>query len=200
MSAGVEATVAHPLDPLSADEIARAVGIVRADKGLNGDARFGSITLVEPDKRKPAEENGGRRAELIIYDRATACTYEAIVSVTEGSLERWTPRPGVQSALTPEEYLEVEELTKAHPEFQAALHRRGIHDLDLVTRRPDSHRQQRFAGGVPRAAGVSHARLRAARSERKQLRASDRGRVWNCRPRPRRGPPDGRPRDRPRTH
>jgi primary-amine oxidase len=133
MSAGVEATVAHPLDPLSADEVARAVAVVRAEKGLDGDARFGSITLVEPDKRKPAEENGGRRAELIIYDRATACTYEAIVSVTGGGLERWTPRPGVQSALTPEEYVEVEDLTKAHPDFQAALRRRGIDDLDLVT-------------------------------------------------------------------
>src|SRR5581483_10514043 len=131
MSAAVETAVAHPLDPLSAEEIARAVATVRAEQGLDGGARFGSITLVEPDKR--ANENGGRRAELIIYDRATACVYEAIVSVADGRLERWTPRPGVQSALTPEEYLECEELTKAHPDFQAALRRRGIHDLDLVT-------------------------------------------------------------------
>src|SRR6185312_16821936 len=108
MSAAVEATVAHPLDPLSADEIARAVATVRAEKGLEGDARFGSITLVEPDKRRRAEEDGGRRAELIIYDRATACVYEAIVSVADGRLERWTPRPRGQSALTPEEYLECE--------------------------------------------------------------------------------------------
>ena len=86
MSAGVGATVTHPLDPLSADEIARAVAIVRAEKGMDGDARFGSITLVEPDKRKPAEQNGGRRAELIIYDRASACTYEAVVSVTDGAV------------------------------------------------------------------------------------------------------------------
>ena len=133
MSAGVKSTVTNALDPLSADEIARAVAIVRAEKGMDGDARFGSITLVEPDKRKNGNRNGGRRAELIIYDRTSACTYEAIVSVTDGALERWTPRPGVQSALTPEEYLEVEELTKAHPDFQAALRRRGIHDLDLVT-------------------------------------------------------------------
>ncbi|HET6866124.1 MAG TPA: tyramine oxidase, partial [Solirubrobacteraceae bacterium] len=133
MSSAVETTVAHPLDPLSADEIARAVAVVRAERGLDADARFGSITLVEPDKRRPAEANGRRRAELIIYDRTTACVYEAIVVVTDGQLEQWTPRPGVQSALTPEEYLECEELTKAHPDFQAALRRRGIDDLDLVT-------------------------------------------------------------------
>src|SRR5581483_3369209 len=133
MSAAVEAAVAHPLDPLSADEIVRAVAAVRTEKGLDAGARFGGITLVEPDKRVPADENGSRRAELIIYDRTTACTYEAIVALVDGRVERWTPRPGMQSALTPEEYLECEVLTKAHPEFQAALRRRGIHDLDLIT-------------------------------------------------------------------
>ena len=40
----------HPLEPLSAAEIAAAVGIVRASGRLGDRARFASITLHEPSK------------------------------------------------------------------------------------------------------------------------------------------------------
>ncbi len=40
----------HPLDPLSAAEIERAVAVVRADAGLGPSAWFETVTLDEPDK------------------------------------------------------------------------------------------------------------------------------------------------------
>jgi primary-amine oxidase len=131
VSAGVQTTVAHPLDPLAADEIARAVAILRAEAGLGDGVQFGGIVLAEPHKREPAD--AARRAEMVVYDRGASRTYEATVSLTEGRLERWEHRPGVQPALMPEEYLQCEELVKAHPDFQAALRRRGIDDLHLIT-------------------------------------------------------------------
>ena len=41
--------------------------------------------------------------------------------------------PGVQAAITVEEYLECEQLVRADPGYRAALAARGITDLDLVT-------------------------------------------------------------------
>ena len=130
MSGELEARVRHPLDPLAPEEIARAVSIVRREAAVGEEALFGPVALVEPDKRDP--DATPRRAEVVVYDRRASRTYEATISLSEGRLERWVHRPGVQPALMPEEYLECEALVKADPDFASALRRRGIGDLELV--------------------------------------------------------------------
>ena len=42
--------VAHPLDPLTVDEIAAAVDIMRTERQLGARVRFVSVTLHEPTK------------------------------------------------------------------------------------------------------------------------------------------------------
>lgn len=127
----------HPLDPLRADEIERAVEIARTQGRFTEDARVVSVTLEEPPKRavlgRSPDRSVERRARLIAYRPSEATTIEAVVSLTERRVSSWQDLDGVQPAILPDEYLEAESAVKAHPDFHAALRRRGIEDLDLVT-------------------------------------------------------------------
>jgi primary-amine oxidase len=68
--------VAHPLDPLSAEEIGRAAAIVRRDRGVGDGWRFASIELKEPAKADLAALESGRlnrrEALVVCWDRADA--------------------------------------------------------------------------------------------------------------------------------
>ncbi len=53
---------AHPLDPLTADEIRQAAAILRRDRGVGGTWRFASIELKEPAKGALAAQEAGQQA------------------------------------------------------------------------------------------------------------------------------------------
>jgi primary-amine oxidase len=126
----------HPLDPLTAEEIARAVRVLRADYPLSGRVRFATVVLHEPPKSVVLNFEQGeamqREAFAILLDNATATTYEAIVSLTEGTVTSWKKVDGVQPPIMLDEFIECENAVKANPEFRAALERRGITNPDLV--------------------------------------------------------------------
>jgi primary-amine oxidase len=128
---------AHPLDPLGEDEIRVVVEIARRERALGEHARFVSVSLREPDKRTVRGHSPGahvtREAELIVLDRSLETAYEGVVSLTAGEVVAWRQLQGVQPAILPEEYEECERLVREHPDFRAALARRGITELDLVT-------------------------------------------------------------------
>ena len=83
---------ARALDPLSAAEIAAAAAFTRAAHDLGAGMRFETIVLHEPD----VPGHPGRRAFVATYDIATGDVFEAIVSLTDGAVESWTPRPGAR--------------------------------------------------------------------------------------------------------
>jgi primary-amine oxidase len=126
----------HPLDPLTAEEIARAVRVLRADYPLSGRVRFATVVLHEPPKSVVLNFKKGdaiqREAFAILLDNATATTYEAIISLTEGTVTSWKKVDGVQPPIMLDEFIECENAVKANPEFRAALERRGITNPDLV--------------------------------------------------------------------
>ncbi len=126
----------HPLDPLTAEEIARAVRVLRADYPLSGRVRFATVVLHEPPKSVvlnfEQEEAIQREAFAILLDNATATTYEAIVSLTDGTVTSWKKVDGVQPPIMLDEFIECENAVKANPDFRAALERRGITNPDLV--------------------------------------------------------------------
>ena len=66
----------------------------------------------------------------------TGDLFEAIVSLTNGTVESWTPRPGARPRIAPDEFLLAENIAKRDPRFVAALARRGITDLSLVCSDP----------------------------------------------------------------
>src|SRR5690349_1703839 len=104
----------HPLEPLSLEELAEAVAILRTQSPA-GDwderrFRFVEVALCEPAKAEylAAEERDDldelpRLARAVIIDRADRATVEAIVSLTEGQVVSWTTVEDSQAPLTLEE-------------------------------------------------------------------------------------------------
>jgi primary-amine oxidase len=126
-------TQVHPLDPLTPDEVRRAVEAVRA--GRPGPIRFVTVSLLEPEKHELAawpDERPVRRAEIVAVEPAQERAFEAVVDLVAGTIEGLRELDGDQPAMVPEEYAEIERLMLAHPDFAAALERRGIADRSLV--------------------------------------------------------------------
>jgi primary-amine oxidase len=128
----------HPLEPLSAREVQDAVAIVRSKKALSDQVRFVSVTLHEPAPEvalnfQPADPVT-REAFMVLYDKSNGkgATYEAVVNITTGEVTSWKHVEGVQPSIMLEEFFASQEAVKAHPDFQAALARRGVTNLDLV--------------------------------------------------------------------
>ena len=126
---------AHPLDPLSADELEAAVACVRRGRDLAGAVRFVSVEVRDPDKAELAAWRAGgapppREAALVVL--ADGRTHEAVVDLAGDALVAWAHVPGVHAAVTADEYAEAELAVKADPGFCAALELRGVRDLELV--------------------------------------------------------------------
>lgn len=127
----------HPLDPLTADEVARAWSLVRAQDGLGPRVRVISIALAEPSRealREPgaASQPVERAAFVVLIDRDARKTYEAVVSLTQQRVSSWAHAPGVQPAIVLDEFYECEAAVRADPDWQAAMRRRGITDFSLA--------------------------------------------------------------------
>ncbi|UUZ79614.1 hypothetical protein LJK88_31485 [Paenibacillus sp. P26] len=124
-----EAASLHPLEPLSAEEIAEAVTIVREEKELQPCMRFVSVALNEPPKSFVLSFEPGmpfsREAFMILLDNSDGGCYESVVSITEKRVASWKLIPGVQPNIMLDEFEECEAAVKASPEFQAVLARRG---------------------------------------------------------------------------
>ncbi|MEO1396532.1 MAG: primary-amine oxidase [Cyanobacteria bacterium J06634_5] len=130
------ATVSHPLEPLTPEEMTAAVRIVREQKSLTDSVRFVSVSLKEPVKETVLAFKKGdaiaREAFIILLDNATARTYEAVVALGKSIITAWDYIPNVQPSIMLDEFVECEEAVKASPDFQAAIAKRGITDPDLV--------------------------------------------------------------------
>ena len=128
--------VRHPLDPLSGEEIRQAAGILRRDGRAGAALRFVSVSLHEPPKSAVAPVRPGqvlaREAFIVALEPGEHVTYEAVVSLTAGSVVSLRPVPGVRAPVTLGEYAECERLVRADQDFRDGLKRRGIHDLDQV--------------------------------------------------------------------
>jgi primary-amine oxidase len=126
----------HPLEPLDAGEIRQTAATLRRDEHLGGSWRFAAIELREPAKADVVAWRPGdavrRTSYAVLWNRADNQTWEAVVDLTGDRVESWTHVPDVTPNFTVDEYHEVDEAMRAHPEVIAALADRGITDLSLV--------------------------------------------------------------------
>lgn len=127
----------HPLEPLTPQEIERAVAILRRDRQLSSAFRFVAISLVEPPKPVVLVYRPGdvvsRDAFAILLDSSTGIGYEAVVNLDRERVVSYTAlAAGVQPPIMADEFLDCEEAVKKSPEFLAALKKRGIDDVNLV--------------------------------------------------------------------
>ena len=129
---------AHPLDPLTAEEISEVAAILRRDRAVEPPLwRFASIELVEPPKAEllKAELPQGRprrEARAVCWNTGDGQAYRAVVSLAGAAVTAWEHLPGQHPNMTVDEWHEADEMLRAHPVLIAALARRGITDLSLV--------------------------------------------------------------------
>lgn len=126
---------AHPLDPLSREEIAATREVLRSAGKLHETTRFASIDLDEPAKAEVLAFHGGnfpRRAFAILYERATNSTWEAWVDLRAGRLDSWKQVAGAQPPFLNEDYFLVQKIVRSDPRWRAAMAKRGISDLENV--------------------------------------------------------------------
>jgi primary-amine oxidase len=130
----------HPLDPLTATEVAAVARIVRGHAEfatLSDRTRFVSIALAEPPKDAVLAWTAGasapaREAEVVILDRGAESTVEALVGLAPDGVIAWRERTDIQPMAVVSELMEAEELVRRDPQFQAAMERRGITDFGTV--------------------------------------------------------------------
>lgn len=120
----------HPLDPLSAIEMAAAVEALKAEGKPAGGAVFGEVSLHEPGKDDVASFEPGkpfkRLAFLTMMEKTTGKTFEAVVDVAAKKVASWKEIPGKASLIFHEDEDEAEKIVKADPAWQAALAKRGL--------------------------------------------------------------------------
>jgi primary-amine oxidase len=131
----------HPLAPLGGEEIAAARHVV-CESGLAviaaEDLRFAYVGLCDPpkelvrafDRGEPVEVD--RRVRMVLLQGPEATVFEVIVSVTRGVVDRWEEVFDVRPPLQMEESIMVLVALHDHPDWVAALERRGITDRSLV--------------------------------------------------------------------
>ncbi|MEV4735231.1 MULTISPECIES: primary-amine oxidase [unclassified Microbacterium] len=132
-----ESAPRHPLDPLSAEEIAAAREVLVSAGLLTAAVRVPMLLPDEPSKQELSTWSPGtpmdRRVDVTLLDTETGAVTEAIVSVTRRELvstrrhDPATPPYGQPQYLF-EEYERAAEIVKASPEWQAAMTRRGLAD------------------------------------------------------------------------
>jgi len=136
MATQTERRIGHPLDPLSAEEIVEAVRILRAQQALSERCRFLQVALNEPSKEQvladAADSAVDRVATIVVLDNLNRGAYQGAVSITEQKVLSWEKIPTAQPPIALDEFVECEAACKQDPEFQAALRRRGIMDVEAV--------------------------------------------------------------------
>jgi primary-amine oxidase len=130
------APAAHPLEALNGEEIVRAAELLRGTGRMPEGALFASIVLHEPEKDAVAQWKPGdpvdREVRAVIVPGPENQVVEAVVSVTRGEVRSWQVIDDVRPALLITEALNAILTTRAHPDYVAALARRGITDVDKV--------------------------------------------------------------------
>jgi primary-amine oxidase len=122
--------VAHPLEMLTSDEISRAVAVLHDSGRVPEHALFASVVLHEPAKEELAQWKPGdgvdRRVRAVIVPGLENRVVEAVVHVGRGEIESWTEIDDVRPTLLMTECANAIGTTMQHPEYLAALARRGI--------------------------------------------------------------------------
>src|SRR5262245_49265802 len=131
---------AHPLDPLTKEEISLASQILKDAGKATGNTRFSNIVLNEPPKAEVLNFKPGdafrREAFVVTYDYENNKTHEGVVDLRSKTIKSWRDMPGLQPSYLNEDILRVISIVRADPEWQAAMRKRGITDFDNVQIEP----------------------------------------------------------------
>ena len=126
----------HPLDQITSEEINKAVDLCKSHQDFCEETVFISISLIEPDKdllRKGSDVELSRKLKIRGIDSNSDGGFESILDITNNqiiSLDRVSNDAQVTYSMA--EVFMAQELTKANKDYQEALEKRGITDLELI--------------------------------------------------------------------
>ena len=123
----------HPLNPLSASEIADAVSILKKSNIEHENSSFSYISLEEPDKKVLKEKTNLDRFVKIVGVDQKSNGFEAEINLSKKELlkeEKISNKAGPTYTLA--EIFRAIELTMGDENYQKALEKRGIKDLSLI--------------------------------------------------------------------
>src|SRR5438874_7748433 len=124
---------AHPLEPLTADEIVRAVEILRAKEDrIDESMLIARVVLDEPTKDELATANSERRAAVIVVPAPGPLLLEAVVWLTSEAVTRCDEVHDVRPALLFEESFNAIVAVMENEQWQRAMRARGIDDFSKV--------------------------------------------------------------------
>ncbi len=131
---GQTGSSADPLDPLMADEIATATEVLKSSGRVEEGARFHLMDLREPPKPEVLAWQPGDplHREAFAVLRQSSRTFEAVVDLTSRELTSWREIPKAQPSVLEAEIVGGGEMVKTHPDWQAAMRRRGITSFDSI--------------------------------------------------------------------
>ena len=130
----------HPLDPLTLEELAQAVAVLRSARSLGSEHRFPIVRLEEPDKAALAAHAGGaalpRLAFVLVLNIANGEAGEAVVDIGRSGVVSFKPlplgeAPYGQPPIMIEEIFRCEKIVKADEGWRAAMRLRGLSDQDM---------------------------------------------------------------------
>jgi primary-amine oxidase len=126
----------HPLEPLTAAEVAAASAAVRADTRFGSDARFAFVATDEPTKEEVAQADAGRsvgrRAVAVVFDKSTCDTHRVVVGLDPPGTLEWVTLSDVHATLLVGELFEATLAVREDTRWQEAMRRRGITDLESL--------------------------------------------------------------------
>jgi primary-amine oxidase len=128
----------HPLEPLSAPEIAEAVRLLKSNPVFTATTRIISIMLREPRKSVvydwPKTKKIDREADAVLFDNRRNTAIAVILNLDADKIvEIKEAPPGSQPTMSIDEQVECEQAVLSSPEFKAALKKHcGVEDTSLV--------------------------------------------------------------------
>jgi primary-amine oxidase len=123
---------AHPLDPLTSDEIRAAVQVARSDSRFAA-AAFPSVAVQDPPKADVIRWQPGQPLERLARVQAMTVDgfHELLVDLAKRRILAAVEKHGVEPSITLSE-IEATKVVLSNDEFKAGLRTRGITDLTKV--------------------------------------------------------------------
>ena len=127
---------AHPLDPATAAEYLAGRDVMAAAGLLTEPVRFAYYGLEEPPKDEVlASAATDRRLRAFLVNCDTGESTDVVVSLTHQqivSARRLDPGKDGQMPILECDFAAVDEITKADPQWRAAMAKRGYHDVSQI--------------------------------------------------------------------
>lgn len=134
-------TKPNPLNPLTSQEIAQTVDVLKAEGKYKEGYRFTEITLKTPPKDqvwqfalKGTPVTAHRTSAFVILDGKYVI--EGTVDLVDGKVLTWKPIEGAHGMVLVDDFATVQAAIEASPEYAEALKKRGIDDVKSVYATP----------------------------------------------------------------